>query len=112
MKFFRSFIASNIYFLRYSVKYILYPNAFVKFFMHHKKHFKVRQCVILKCAATVFMLPYGYKTWTKPVRVAAVGNAENTTSDVHDIADVRYCFVFYASFEISYVPTRMTNSKR
>lgn len=45
-------------------------------------------------------------------RVAAVGNAENTTSNVHDTADVRYCFVFYASFEISYVPTRMTNSKR
>ena len=37
-----------------------------------------------------FHAPYGYKTWTKPVRVAAVGKAENTTSDVHDIADVRY----------------------
>ena len=37
-----------------------------------------------------FHASYGYKTWTKPVRVAAVGNAENTTSDVHDIADVRY----------------------
>ena len=44
------------------------------------------------------MPPYGYKTWTKPVRVAAVGNAENTTSDVHDIADVRYKFVFLCIF--------------
>lgn len=46
----------------------------------------------------VFMQNYGYNTWMKLVRVAAVGKAENTTSDVHDIVDACYLFVFCCTF--------------
>ena len=46
----------------------------------------------------LFMQNYGYNTWTRLIRVAAVGKAENTTSDVHDIVDACYLFVFCCTF--------------
>lgn len=64
---------------------------------------------MLICEAIVFCITYGNKkSWTKPVQIAAVGKAEKTTSNVHDIADAHYLSVFLLFYEISYVPICMT----
>lgn len=63
---------------------------------------------MLICEAIVFCITYGKKSWTKPVQIAAVGKAEKTTSNVHDIADAHYLSVFLLFYEISYVPICMT----
>lgn len=51
------------------------------------------------------------KSRTKPAQIAAVGKAEKTTSNVHDIADAHYLSVFLPFYEISYVPICMTEQQ-
>lgn len=57
--------------------------------------------------------PTDAKTWTKPVQVAAVGKAVNNDRITPTISRALACYRYSMPFfEISYVPTCMTNSKR